>query len=268
MDRGPTQIPHFTDADATYRMVTDRKLHTITRQLREITDYYEQAHAELTIGTGTGRRSTEVSIGCNVAALDFLAGNTILPDLEQVEKEVRKLHNLPPYGVASLLRYNPDDPTGSLLRGVCDFLLVWLPKTTIDDATLLKIKTVHAEARNAARVQTPNQWSIRCCTDDCDTLIRITDPDVDQLVTCPKCHHTLTLMRLLLITSSTHNELWLDPEAAAQLLGVTQGCLRKWARSGKIARRNNQYNVSDLRNLTDDPGTVSVRYSSARRTPN
>jgi len=241
----------------------EKKLHAALTQLQEIPDYFQQAKAEITIGASSGTRSTEISIGCNVAALDFLAGYTILPDLEAIEIGIRHDQGLSPYGLASLIRHDPNNPTGALLDGVCQFLTVWLPRITLDDKLVMRIKTIHQDARNAARIQTPQAWSIKCCTDDCDTLIRITDPDVDQLVTCRKCHHTLTLMRLLLITSSTHNELWLDPEAAAQLLGITQGCLRKWARSGKISRRNNQYNVSDLRNLTDGAGTGSVRYSSA-----
>lgn len=241
----------------------EKKLHAAVTQLQEIPEYFLQAKAEITIGSNSGTRSTEISIGCNVAALDFLAGNTILPDLEAIEIDIRHEQGLSAYGLASLIRHNPNNPIGGLLDGVCEFLTVWIPKIEADDKTLLKIKTAHQDARNAARIQTPQAWSIKCCTDDCDTLIRITDPNVDQLVTCHKCHHTLTLMRLLLITSSTHNELWLDPEAAAQLLGITQGCLRKWARSGKISRRNNQYNVSDLKDLTDGERTGSVRYSSA-----
>ena len=241
----------------------EKKRHAALIQLQEIPKFYRQASAEVTIGAGNGTRSTEISIGCNIAALDFLAGNTILPNLEAIEIAIRHVKGLSAYGSVSLIRHNPKDPIGSLLDGVCNFLTVWIPKTDHNDVTLTVIKTQHALAKNAARIQAPQRWSIKCCTDDCDTLIQITDPNVDQLVTCPKCHHTLTLMRLLLITSSTRNELWLDPEAAAQLLGITQGCLRKWARAGKISRRNNQYNVSDLRNLTDDSGTDTVRYSSA-----
>ena len=71
-------------------------------------------------------------------------------------------------------------------------------------------------------------------------------------------------MRLLLITSTTQAELWLDPEAAAQLIGVTQSTLRKWGRAGKLPRRNNLYDVSKIRNeLTHEAGTGTVRYSSA-----
>lgn len=241
----------------------EKKIHTIIKQLQEIPEYFQQAKAEITIGSNSSTRSTEISIGCNVAALDFLAGNTILPDLEAIEIGIRHERGLSAYGLASLIRHNPNNPIGGLLNGVCEFLTVWIPRITLDDKLVMRIKTIHQDARNAARIQTPQAWSIKCCTDDCDTLIRITDPNVDQLVTCFKCHHTLTLMRLLLITSSTHNELWLDPEAAAQLLGITQGCLRKWARSGKISRRKNQYNVSDLKDLTDGERTGSVRYSSA-----
>ena len=240
------------------------RTHTIIQQLDDIQTYFTQTTALITQTGGSDRKATEINIGCNVAALDFLAGHTILPDLERLEIDIRHREGLAPYGQASAQRHNPNNPIGSLLHGCCDFLTIWLTRTEPTPDLLLTIKTIHAQARNAARIQTTQTWAIRCCTDDCGTLIRITDPNPDQLVTCPKCKHTLTLIRLLLITSSTQAELWLDPEAAAQLIGVTQSTLRKWARSGRLPRRNNMYDVSKIRNeLTDERGTGTVRYSSA-----
>lgn len=69
--------------------------------------------------------------------------------------------------------------------------------------------------------------------------------DVHEDVTCKRCGTTRSAMTLAAVAMSDGAEVWLDPEAAASWLGVTEGTLRQWARQGKVQRSHGRYLVRE-----------------------
>jgi hypothetical protein len=65
----------------------------------------------------------------------------------------------------------------------------------------------------------------------------------DEHVTCRRCGATRDVAQLVYVAMSDGRDVWLDPEAASQWLGVTEGTLRQWARKGQIERDHGRYRM-------------------------
>ena len=97
-------------------------------------------------------------------------------------------------------------------------------------------------------------WRVTCPADtqdgECGQVLRVTQHDFDASVHCQACGTTWPTDRLLrVVASSRHAELWLDPEAAAEWIGVHAATLRKWAVEGRIKREHGRYEVHSLKAL-------------------
>ena len=69
----------------------------IHSQLDDLLEFWVGAHSELLPGkSGSGGRSSERTIGLNVAALSFIAGHDILGFLHEWEKLIREERKLTP----------------------------------------------------------------------------------------------------------------------------------------------------------------------------
>jgi hypothetical protein len=81
----------------------------------------------------------------------------------------------------------------------------------------------------------------------CGTPIKIKDADFDAEATCRTCKTHWKVSRLLYVGASANaGGIYVDPEAAAHYLGVTERTLRTWARQGKINRERGRYDISAL----------------------
>ncbi len=229
-------------------------------QLEDLPNFLYDAGGALMPGKVGGSRSKEIQIGIRIDALDFVAGFDIVPVLEAWEKDWRRFFELAPFGPASIIRFNeagPNaDPVGVRMNGSIGFLNSWLDKAcdrhpAIDDFGR-EIAGLWRQAQAAAGQQPRSAWSVTCPADstdgECGRPIRITGEDFGGSVCCPGCRTNWTIARLLMVVaSSRHAELWLDPEAASTFFGIPTRDLRRWAAAGRIRRHRNRYESHSIR---------------------
>ena len=86
---------------------------------------------------------------------------------------------------------------------------------------------------------------VRCptVTDAGECGYRLSYRDMDEQVTCRRCGQTRDASTLALIAMSDGREVWLDPEAAAKWLCVSEVTLRRMARKGDIERSHGRYRM-------------------------
>ena len=68
----------------------------ICQMLDDLYDFWDAAHGQLQPARGAGGRSSEMSIGINVAALSFIGGHDILRLLHSWEAWIRQERKLTP----------------------------------------------------------------------------------------------------------------------------------------------------------------------------
>jgi hypothetical protein len=237
----------------TERMACEHCQNQMRLQLTNIVDYQALASGNLLPGQGGDGRSTERSLGINVAALDLVGAFDAIAVLESWERIWREDYGLSPYGPASALR----DPTarGTLL-GIVSFLQSWLTKSCTEhpaiDEFAHELRTLHRSCQQAAGQTQRAAWRVTCPADvedgECGNQLRVSGQDFGGQVTCRACNTTWPVDRLLhVVATSRHAELWLDPEAASEWLGVHTGTLRKWAKDGRIKRERGRYEVHSLK---------------------
>jgi hypothetical protein len=223
------------------------------RQLSDILEYQALAGDNLLPGQGGDGRSTERTLGINIAALDTSAAFDAIAVLESWERIWREDYGLTPYGPASAER----EPTPrATLVGIVTFLQSWLGKTCTEhpavDEFAHELRGVHRASQQAAGQTRRAAWRVTCPSDtedgECGQQLRVSGEDFGGQVTCRSCRTTWPVERLLrVVASSRMAELWLDPEAASEWLGIGERTLRTWAREGRIRRENGRYEVHSLR---------------------
>ena len=238
---------------ATERMACERCEHHMRGQLFHIVEYQALAGENLLPGQGGDGRSTERSLGINVAALDMVAAFDAIAVLESWERVWREDYGLTPYGPASAER----EPTAeATLVGIVNFLQAWLSKSCTEhpaiDEFAHELRSLHRSCQQAAGQTQRSAWRVTCPTDtddgECGRVLRVSGEDFGGYVTCRGCSTTWPVERLLrVVASSRHAELWLDPEAASEWLGVHSATLRRWAKDGRIKREHGRYEVHSLR---------------------
>jgi hypothetical protein len=225
------------------------------RNLAEIVTFYALTENELLPGKTGGGKSPERSIGIRIDALDFLAGYAILDVLESWERYLRETYNLGPFGPASAARTAGKQQTPTALTETVRFLRTWLPQASKDfdaiDDLVTEIRDAHREAERVARQNRAATWRVTCPTltdsGDCGTLL-VVPPDLEETVTCKTCATRWSVDRLLTITANEKSGgVWLDPEACALRLGVSEVTLRRWAREGRIERKAGRYDLTSVR---------------------
>ena len=238
----------------TERMACDRCEARIRLQLDDLPRFMEMASANLIPGQGGDGRSTERTLGINVAALDVAAGFDAIAVLESWERIWREDYGLSPYGLATAAL--PDTRGATTLRHIVGFLTAFLARSCTEhpaiDEFAAEVRTIHRQSKQAAGQTSRNAWRVTCPADqadgECGHVLIISAEDFGGEVTCRGCRTTWPVDRLLRVVASSHHaELWLDPEAASQWLGVHQRTLREWAREGRIKRSHGRYEVHSLR---------------------
>ena len=177
---------------------------------------------------------------------------SVLEVVESWERMIREMRQMAPYGPASAARARLADGmyagTSVTLVGCVDFLgrsVAWMttePEFPVEDFV--------DEVRSCVRVL--RRWDldaehpgtmVKCPTllDEGECGYRLHYQDVHDDITCRRCGTTRSAMTLAAVAMADGREVWLDPEAAAGWLGVSEATLRRMARKGEIKRHRSRY---------------------------
>jgi hypothetical protein len=228
----------------------------MSRRLSDLITYHATASQQLQPikGAGSGK-SSGIPLGIRLDALGYSAGiDGSLEILESWERLWREELNLVSYGLASSAR-NDGTPLVTL-TGIVKFLQSHLDQACIKFAFIdefnNELQTVHAQAQRAAGEQIETAWRVTCPADtdqgECGTRLRLTGADMGGSITCKSCKTNWSVERLLMVViSSNQSELWVDWEAATNWYGISHSTLKRWARSGKIHRQGQRYELHSIR---------------------
>jgi hypothetical protein len=205
---------------------------------REASDYIQPGRS------GAGTVTTERSIGVNVNALDY-AMATWLPVLHSWESEIRNLRSLTP---PALL--NREATIELEVEVACKFQLTHLEWSIGQDwiADFYdEVKELHAKGMAAAKRFVERPRRIPCPTDDCKKFVVI---DVEFLmgdVKCFGCKNEWSLLRLIaLAMTNKTKKFYLDVEAIALWLGVSERQVWKIIKANSVSRKGQLYDISEI----------------------
>lgn len=218
--------------------------------LDDIESYYHAAHFQLLPArTGAGYSSSEMTIGVNIAALSFIAGSDILGTLHSWEVLIRPLAGLQrPYlvGLKSV-----DGQVRDAIAFAKENLMVsscaqWFSDYCHEIFALAQMGKV------AARDYASKIRRIKCPATDhhglpCKATIEIDHNDLLALFECRRCHTQWSSLRLIMVALSEPTQpLWLDSDAIAVLMGVSERQVRRLAHRHRTPRKGQLYEVRAL----------------------
>ena len=200
--------------------------------------------------SGSGAASTERSIGVNVNALDYSMALELLGILHSWEAEIRSARRLTP---PALLKKEPT--TDAEVQATCDFHLAHLEWTLGQEWAgdfYNEVKELHSKGMAAAKQFVEQPRRIPCPTDDCGRYVVI---DAEKLrtdgmtneVSCYGCKQSWPLVRLVMLAmSNPDRKFFLDIEAIAQWLQITERQVYKIVKSEKVERKGSFYDLAGV----------------------
>ena len=214
----------------------------LRQRLADLPALHKEAHYCLQPQRGGhGTNTGEMTIGVNISALDFVAGQAILNTLHEWEKVIRAERNLSPVALV------PKQPTveAEVAFTVRFHLshLDWTLEQEWVDEFAREIAEIHSTGMTAARRFLDPVKRIPCpATNDdgstCNSLIAVKGDDLLEPVTCKKCKSSWTPARLIAVATSTPDiEIWLDTEAVAQWTGISERQVRNVVAKHKLKRK-------------------------------
>jgi len=228
-------------ADAT----TCRRCHSsITSWLGNIPNLQYEAGFHIAPGrSGSGSVSAERSIGVNVNALDYSMAIELLGILHSWESEIRSARQLTP---PALL--NKEPTTDMEVQVACDFHLAHLEWTLGQEWAAdfyNEIKEQHAKGMAAAKQFVEQPRRIPCPTDDCGKYVVIDAENLMADVSCFGCKQSWTVLRLVALAMSNPNrKFFLDVEAIALWLGISQRQVHKIIKANGVAKNGKMYDLA------------------------
>jgi len=195
--------------------------------------------------TGSGAVTTERSIGINVNALDVNMATELIRNLHSWEVIIRNDRALTP--PAYLVR----EPTIEAEVGAtCDFHLAHLEYSMKQDWAsdfAGEVFAFHSKGRAAAKKFSEQPRRIPCPTDECRRYVVIDVNSLMQELTCFGCRSSWSLLRLVaLAMSNPHRKFYLDVEAIAMWLGVSERAIYKSIKENNIDRKGNLYDMAQI----------------------
>jgi hypothetical protein len=189
--------------------------------------------------------TTERSIGVNVNALDYAVGGELLGILHSWEAEIRSARQLtPPALVKQLATIELE------VEATCSFHIAHLDWTASQEWIgdfYNEVKELHQRGMGAAKRFVEKPRRIPCPTDDCKKFIVI---DVEFLlgdVKCFGCKNEWSLLRLIaLAMSNKTKKFYLDVEAIALWLGVSERQVWKIIKANSVSRKGQLYDISEI----------------------
>ena len=222
------------------------KLH---QQLDDLLEYWNTAHNELLPGrSGDGGRSAERTIGLNVNALSFIAGDDILGCLHEWEKIIREDRDLTR---PAFLKKLPLEQEVAEAVKFAQRHLQWSGEQPWIDDFAEELQELHNKGKVAAKDFTSKTRRIPCPStlpdgDYCGNSLRALD-DPLEIFECWKCKAEWTTLRLVAVAlSNPGKEVWLDAEAIAGYLNLSVHNTKKFARRNQIPKRGELYNFKEF----------------------
>jgi hypothetical protein len=214
--------------------------------LSELPDLQREAGYFLTPSrTGSGSVTSERSIGINVNALDVNMATELIRNLHSWEVIIRTDRRLT--APAFLVR----EPTiEAEVSATCNFHLAHLEFSMQQDWAYdfaQEVFAFHSKGRAAAKKFNEQPRRIPCPTDDCRRFVVIDVNSLMQELTCFGCKSTWSLVRLIALAMSNPNrKFYLDVEAIAMWLGVTERAVYKSIKENDIDRKGNLYDMAQI----------------------
>ena len=219
--------------------------------LDDLLEFWHSAHGELLPGkSGSGGRSSERTIGLNVNALSFIAGDDILGCLHEWEKLIRQDRNLTPPAFLKKL------PLSDELHAAVEFAQVHLQwsgaQAWIGDFND-ELRELHSKGMTAAKAFVQKARKIPCPAEIgdggvCANPLRINTDDPLDIFQCRKCESQWTTLRLVAVAmSDVKREVWLDAEAIGNFIGVSERHVHRLAKRHDVKRRGQLYDLNALR---------------------
>lgn len=219
--------------------------------LDDLLEFWHSAHGELLPGkSGSGGRSSERTIGLNVNALSFIAGDDILGCLHEWEKLIRQDRNLTPPAFLKKL------PLSDELHAAVEFAQVHLQwsgaQAWIGDFSD-ELRELHSKGMTAAKAFVQKARKIPCPAEIgdggvCANPLLINTDDPLDIFQCRKCESQWTTLRLVAVAmSDVKREVWLDAEAIGNFIGVSERHVHRLAKRHDVKRRGQLYDLNALR---------------------
>jgi hypothetical protein len=218
----------------------------VRNQIGELPQLHKEARQFLQPSrTGSGTASTERSIGINVAALDFTMATELLRTLHAWESTIRYQRSLT--RPAMLIR----EPTieGEVLASATFHLthLDWSLGQEWAADFAHQIQLMHAKGRAAAKRFSEQPRRIPCPTDDCKKHVVIDADNLTAEVACFGCKQQWTVLRLIALAMSNPSKtFYLDVEAIAMWLGITEREVYRTIKKNDIQRRGSLYDIAAI----------------------
>lgn len=226
----------------------------IHSQLDDLLEFWKAAHDELLPGrTGSGGRSSERTIGLNVAALSFIAGNDILDLLHEWESLIRQDRGLTPPALVAKPSSLGDEIADAI--GFAQRHLAWSGSQDWFGDFASELRALHSQGMAAARrfVEKPRKIACPAEFDDgrhCGNFLAINHEDPLELFECKKCKSEWTTLRLVAVAlSDPHRQVWLDAEAIGRWMGISDRHVRRVARTHNIDKRGNLFDLNAFRKV-------------------
>lgn len=200
--------------------------------------------------SGSGAVSAERSIGVNVNALDYSMAIELLGILHSWETEIRSARRLTP---PALLKKEPT--TQAEVKATCDFHLAHLDWTMAQEWAVdfyNEVKELHGKGMAAAKQFVEQPRRIPCPTDDCHKFVvidaeRLRTDGMTNEVSCYGCKQTWPLVRLVMLAMANPNrKFFLDVEAIALWLGITERQVYKIVKANNVERRGSLYDLAGV----------------------
>jgi hypothetical protein len=214
--------------------------------LTVIPDLQQEAGYYITPGrSGNGAVTAERSIGVNVNALDYSMATELLGILHSWESQIRSARQLTP--PALLVK----EPTiEAEVDATCTFHLAHLEWTLQQEWAKDfhdEVKEQHSKGMAAAKRFVEQPRRIPCPTDDCHKFVVIDAENLMSDVTCFGCRQSWTVLRLVaLAMSNPTRKFFLDVEAIALWLGLSQRQVYKIIKANKIERNGELYDLAGV----------------------
>ena len=216
----------------------------IHQQLDDLMEFWIGAHDELLPGkSGNGGRSSERTIGLNVAALSFIAGHDIIGFLHEWEKLIREDRNLTkPAFVKKPASIGEE--IGDAIK-FAQVNLAWSGTQDWINDFSKELREIHSQGMAAARKFVEKTRKIPCPVEtgegSCGNLLKINPDDPLEIFECRKCQSQWTTLRLIAVAMSDKKSVWLDAEALAKWMGISERHVRRLGQKYKLPKRGELY---------------------------
>ena len=200
--------------------------------------------------SASGAVSAERSIGVNVNALDYSMATELLAILHSWESMIRSARQLTP---PALLNREPT--IDAEVQATCDFHLAHLEWTLGQEWVgdfFNEVKELHSKGMSAAKRFIEQPRRIPCPTDDCRKfvvidVVAVADNGLSNEVSCYGCKQSWSVLRLVTLAMSNPNRrFFLDVEAIALWLGLTQRQVYKIVKANNIAHKGQLYDLAAI----------------------